>query len=256
MHDMTSPVGVAAFWAQADSVGKLVALLLLAMSVATWYLVLTKLWQGIAARRQSARAEEAFFAAESLRDALAAVRKRAPGSALTALAQAAADAAAHHARHVAGRREAAALDLAGLATLAMRKAVGRSQQRVEAGLTVLGSIGATAPFIGLFGTVWGIYNALIGIGFTGQATIDKVAGPVGEALIMTAFGLAVAIPAVLAYNVCVRANRSALARLQAFASDLHAYLLTGAPMRSSEPADTRPSAATGVVVRDLAAESA
>ena len=103
---------------------------------------------------------------------------------------------------------------------------------MDAGLSVLASVGATAPFVGLFGTVWGIYHALIGIGFTGQATIDKVAGPVGEALIMTAFGIAVAVPAVLAYNFLLRAHRLIAAELDGFAHDLHAYLTTDARRES------------------------
>ena len=101
--------------------------------------------------------------------------------------------------------------------------------RIQRGLPVLASVGATAPFVGLFGTVWGIYHALVGIGVSGQASIDKVAGPVGEALIMTAFGLAVAIPAVLGYNALVRGKKSVLGKLNRFAHQLHAYLLTGAP---------------------------
>ena len=107
---------------------------------------------------------------------------------------------------------------------------------MQSGLAILASVGSTAPFIGLFGTVWGIYHALIAIGTSGQSTIDKVAGPIGEALIMTALGLAVAIPAVLGYNALVRGNKSILTRLNSFAHDLHAYFVTGARVSASAEA--------------------
>ncbi|HEY6966474.1 MAG TPA: MotA/TolQ/ExbB proton channel family protein, partial [Burkholderiales bacterium] len=133
----------------------------------------------------------------------------------------------HHQRHGADK-----LDEAGSAaeflTRAMRRVIDEDTARLESGLTVLASVGSTAPFIGLFGTVWGVYHALVNIGLSGQGTLDKVAGPVGEALIMTALGLAVAIPAVLAYNTFVRANRLVLAQLDSFAHDLYSVLVTGA----------------------------
>ena len=156
----------------------------------------------------------------------------APASPFYALAAEGAAARTHHDRHVHGSL-AESLDISEFVTRALRRAVQRSTARLDAGLTVLASVGATAPFVGLFGTVWGIYHALIGIGFTGQATIDKVAGPVGEALIMTAFGIAVAVPAVLAYNFLLRAHRVIAAELDGFAHDLHAYLTTGTRLESS-----------------------
>jgi biopolymer transport protein ExbB len=113
---------------------------------------------------------------------------------------------------------------------ALRRIIGQEAMRLETGLTLLASIGSIAPFIGLFGTVWGIYHALGSIAVGGQATVDKVAGPVGEALIMTAFGLAVAIPAVLAYNALVRDNRVLMGEMETFAHDLHTYLTTGVPL--------------------------
>jgi biopolymer transport protein ExbB len=112
----------------------------------------------------------------------------------------------------------------------LRQAINEAAARLEAGLTFLASVGSTAPFVGLFGTVWGIYHALIGVAASGQIAIDKIAGPVGEALIMTAVGLAVAIPAVLAYNAFTRVNRLLLAQLDGFAHDLHAFVTTGAPL--------------------------
>ncbi|HXI36667.1 MAG TPA: MotA/TolQ/ExbB proton channel family protein, partial [Burkholderiales bacterium] len=110
---------------------------------------------------------------------------------------------------------------------AMRRVIDEDTARIESGLTVLASVGSTAPFVGLFGTVWSVYHALVSIGLSGQGTLDKVAGPVGEALIMTALGLAVAVPAVLAYNAFVRSNRLVLAKLDAYAHDLYAVLTTG-----------------------------
>jgi biopolymer transport protein ExbB len=119
-------------------------------------------------------------------------------------------------------------DRSELITRALRQRINEAAGRLEAGLTMLASVGSTAPFVGLFGTVWGIYHALINIASSGQIAIDKVAGPVGEALIMTAFGLAVAIPAVLAYNAFTRVNRMVLSQLDGFAHDLHAFLTIGA----------------------------
>ncbi|MBL8541697.1 MAG: MotA/TolQ/ExbB proton channel family protein, partial [Betaproteobacteria bacterium] len=121
-------------------------------------------------------------------------------------------------------------------TRAMRRVIDEETARLESGLAVLASVGSTAPFVGLFGTVWGVYHALVTIGMSGQGTLDKVAGPVGEALIMTALGLAVAIPAVLAYNAFVRRNRLVLARLDAFAHDLFAFLTTGCHVAEVRPA--------------------
>jgi biopolymer transport protein ExbB len=123
----------------------------------------------------------------------------------------------------------------------MRNYIDGFTARLQAGLAILASVGSTAPFIGLFGTVWGIYHALLAIGMSGQSTIDKVAGPIGEALIMTALGLAVAIPAVLGYNALVRGNKHILTRLNSFAHDLHAYFVTGARVgASNEPGNVRP----------------
>jgi biopolymer transport protein ExbB len=126
-----------------------------------------------------------------------------------------------------------ALDVSDWISRALRNSIDDSTARLQGGLAILASVGSTAPFVGLFGTVWGIYHALLGIGASGQATIDKVAGPIGEALVMTALGLAVAIPAVLGYNALVRGNKSILTKLNRFAHDLHAYFLTGARVGTS-----------------------
>ena len=126
----------------------------------------------------------------------------------------------------------------------MRRVISRETARLESGLSVLASVGSVAPFVGLFGTVWGIYHALASISASGQATLDKVSGPVGEALIMTAFGLAVAIPAVLAYNALVRSNRNLLGQLENFAHDLHILLTTGAPLNGGVAAGDAATAKT------------
>lgn len=233
--------GILGVLLQADAVQKCVALLLLAMSIVTWYLILAKGWRIFRIRRGGLRAIEAIWRSPRGADAL---KQLAGGSAddpFFAAARVACELAqrrdaTHHGDQSATRNA----DEAEYATRALRRSVRHALARLDAGLTVLASVGATAPFIGLFGTVWGIYHALIGIGFTGQATIDKVAGPVGEALIMTAFGLAVAIPAVVAYNLCARTNRAVAAELDGFVHDAHAIVmnptvpLAGLPAHAAE----------------------
>ena len=224
-----SATGVFGFWQQADAVGRAAALALLLMSIATWYLIVTKSLQLWRTRREADRALDAFWQAPELNQAVERMRAAAPASPFLDVAAEGVAARAHHDRHVHGSL-AESLNLSEFVTRALRRAVQRASAGLDSGLSVLASVGATAPFVGLFGTVWGIYHALIGIGFTGQATIDKVAGPVGEALIMTAFGIAVAVPAVLAYNFLLRAHRVIAAELDGFAHDLHAYLTTGVRM--------------------------
>ncbi len=231
--DSSNPYGLAAFLAQSDVVGRTALFVLLVMSMATWYLIVSKAVDLLVVRRGAARFLQGFWSAPSLDSATAnleGVKARDPFAALT---QQALRAAKHHATHAGGR-----LDEAGSAneflTRAMRNAIDEQTLRAEAGLSLLASVGATAPFIGLFGTVWGIYHALVNIGMSGQGTLDKVAGPVGEALIMTALGLAVAIPAVLAYNAFSRRNRLMGAKLDAFAHDLFALLTTGTALARAE----------------------
>jgi biopolymer transport protein ExbB len=234
--DSVAAAGLAGVIAQADLIQKLVMLLLLVMSVTTWYLILTKAWALWQARRRGVLALDAFSHAQTLPSALEAMRNAAAENAYSDVAAAIVSAASHHQQHASGERADVA-ELSKAVALAGRRSVRRAVARLESGLVVLASIGATAPFVGLFGTVWGIYHALIGIGFTAQATIDKVAGPVGEALIMTAFGLAVAIPAVLGYNFLVRVVRTLAIELQDLAQDVQAYVTTGVrpPMDSVLP---------------------
>lgn len=223
---MRMEMGLAQFWAQGDAVTHFVAILLLGLSLASWYVMAGKihgLWQ---ARRGHARALNAFWGAESLPAAIEAIRFEDRTGILAGLAIAGANAAELHRQHAA-RGIGAGVSASEFVTRAVRSQIVESQAKIESGLTFLASVGSTAPFIGLFGTVWGIYHALVGLSGATQVVLDKVAGPVGEALIMTAAGLFVAIPAVLAYNAFTRANRLTLARMDGFAHDLHAYLTTG-----------------------------
>ncbi len=236
--DPVNQFGVAHLWSQADFISQAVGLLLLAMSVASWYLILLKGLRILRVRRRG-DAIEAFWNAPSYSAGLAALAQQAPGSPCEELARQA-TAAADHCRHHAHRQTlGGGLDSGEFLTRSLRKSIALSTAQLESGLTVLASIGSTAPFVGLFGTVWGIYHALLAISATGMATLDKVAGPVGEALVMTAAGLFVAIPAVLAYNALTRVNRVELAELDAFAHDLHAFFTTGARLApgGTAPAD-------------------
>lgn len=219
-------LGLTHFWNQADAVNRSVTLILFLLSVGSWTIIAGKiiaLWQ---ARRSHARAHNAFWNAESLPAAIEAIRDEDKTGVLASLAIAGANAAELHSQHAA-RGIGAGVSSSEFVTRALRNQIVESQARIESGLTFLASVGSTAPFIGLFGTVWGIYHALVGLSGATQVVLDKVAGPVGEALIMTAAGLFVAIPAVLAYNAFTRANRLSLARLDGFAHDLHAFLVTG-----------------------------
>ncbi|MCB1960845.1 MAG: MotA/TolQ/ExbB proton channel family protein [Rhodocyclaceae bacterium] len=225
--DAHNALGLSELWAQADFIIQSVAALLVLMSVASWYLILSKGLSLLLARRHVGAVEQ-FWNAPSLDDALQRLARRAGDAPCTRLAQQAAAAHAHCTRHGGQPTLGGALDGGEFITRSLRRSIAQSTARLESGLTVLASIGSTAPFVGLFGTVWGIYHALTTISLSGAASIDKVAGPVGEALTMTAFGLFVAIPAVLAYNGFTRSNRVALSELDGFAHDLHAYFTTGA----------------------------
>ena len=242
VNHVAGQFGIAHLWAQADWVSQAVGLLLLGMSIASWYLIALKMLRLARSGRRD-EAVEAFWRAPSLAAGLKALRELAPASPCDDLASQAAAAAEHCRHHAHSQTLGAGLDSGEFLTRALRKSIALSTSRLEAGLTVLASIGSTAPFVGLFGTVWGIYHALMSISASGAATLDKVAGPVGEALVMTAAGLFVAIPAVLAYNAFTRANRVELAELDAFAHDLHAFFTTGArlaPSGAAPVAELRP----------------
>jgi biopolymer transport protein ExbB len=224
MTETTGVLGLVHFWSQADAVTRFTAYLLLAMSVASWFLILWKTWAWLRVRRASRQLQH-FWSAASIDAAIATLKPHDRENIFVPVASGGASASAHRA---AEGTLASLTDRSELITRALRQRINEAAGRLEAGLTLLASVGSTAPFVGLFGTVWGIYHALLNIASTGQIAIDKVAGPVGEALIMTAFGLAVAIPAVLAYNAFTRVNRLVLGQLDGFAHDLHAFLTMGA----------------------------
>jgi len=225
---MESPYGIAAIWAQGDFLIKSVAVILLLMSIATWWVIVVRAW-GLLRLRKSEEGLHDFWHAQSFSEGLRTLGedRATPFRHLAEEGQAALD---HHSNHKTDLH--GHLPLADWLTACLRGSIDESAERLQRGLAILASVGSTAPFVGLFGTVWGIYHALVGIGVSGQASIDTVAGPVGAALIMTAFGLAVAIPAVLGYNALTRANKGVLNKLNRFAHQLHAYFITGSPLQN------------------------
>src|SRR5574343_502615 len=226
---MHSQLGLAHFWSQGDLVTHTTAVLLALLS---WSIILTKLLSTWRASHAQERALHGFWQADSLPEALENLRRDDPSGIFAGLALTGAHAAQAHQQN-ATRGIGAGVNASEFITRSMRTHIVNTQARNERGLTLLASVGSTSPFIGLFGTVWGIYHALLGLSGATQVVLDKVAGPVGEALIMTAAGLFVAIPAVLAYNAFTRANRLVSVQLDGFAHDLHAYLTTGARVGGS-----------------------
>ena len=226
MNPETSGLGIGHFLAQSDAVGRTMLIILIAMSAMSWAIIAVKGLSLLLRRGRSASFLGFFWNATSL-DAVAAEISvhgaREPFSHLTAHAM---QAAAHHAKYGAAKLEESGT-ASEFVTRTIKKVLDEETTRLENGLAVLATVGATAPFVGLFGTVWGIYHALIAIGMSGAGTLDKVAGPVGEALIMTGLGLAVAIPAVVGYNWLTRSNRVTAARLDAFAYELHTFVSMG-----------------------------
>lgn len=230
---MQNDIGLIALWTQGDWVTKAVALMLLGMSLASWVVILIKALDIVRYKRLAQRSEDFWHSA----DFQEGVRRLGPaeGNPFVSLALAGQDATTHHRQAATQLHDS--LDISDWVGRCLRNAIDDSTARFQSGLAVLASVGSTAPFVGLFGTVWGIYHALMGIGASGQATIDKVAGPIGEALIMTALGLAVAIPAVLGYNALVRGNKFILTKLHRFSHDLHAYFVTGARVGGTVSSD-------------------
>ncbi|HEX5663788.1 MULTISPECIES: MotA/TolQ/ExbB proton channel family protein [unclassified Lysobacter] len=204
-----------------------VLITLLIMSASSIYWIVINFFKNLALRRSADRVVSTFWETPNAQDAIRYMEEQPRREPFSKIALDAAQAAAHHQRHE-GSRLVESLNRSEFVDRALRQAVTRESMNLESGLTVLATVGSTAPFVGLLGTVWGIYGALIRIGATGQASIDAVAGPVGEALIMTALGLFVAIPAVLAYNFFVRLNRVTNNKFDTFAHDLHDFFATGA----------------------------
>jgi biopolymer transport protein ExbB len=212
-----NPYGLEAMWRQGDFVSKGTLLILVIMSMGSWYIIFVKLWEQYKLMRQGREMTASFWKSASLKEG---AKKLAEGSAYRYIAETGLAANEHHEGALTEN-----IDLNTWVTMSVQRAVDTVQSRQQDGLAFLATVGSTAPFVGLFGTVWGIYHALTAIGIAGQASIDKVAGPVGEALIMTAIGLAVAVPAVMGYNWLVRRNKTAMETVRAFGSDLHAVLL-------------------------------
>lgn len=229
---MEPGLGFAHFLTQTDALGRSVLALLLALSLASWYLIVTKTLANFLAKRRADAFLKQFWAADSLQQVSSALHQQPINNAFAALAHDALEAASDNPKP-GMQKLVAAGGLGEFLTRLLRNGIDQEAMCVEHGLTILASAGSAAPYIGLFGTVWGIYHALVNIGLSGQGTLDKVAGPVGEALIMTALGLAVAIPAVLAYNALNRRNRVWLARLDAYAHDLYAVITVGEKANSS-----------------------
>jgi biopolymer transport protein ExbB len=212
-----NPYGLSALWQQGDFVAKGTLVILVLMSMGSWYILITKLYESLKISGEAKAARASFFKASDLQEG---AKKLKDGSAFRFIAETGIDAGEHHEGELTEN-----IDRNTWVTMSVQRSVDEVQSRLQDGLAFLATVGSTAPFIGLFGTVWGIYHALTAIGIAGQASIDKVAGPVGEALIMTAIGLAVAVPAVLGYNWLVRRNKVTLDAVRGFAADLHGVLM-------------------------------
>jgi biopolymer transport protein ExbB len=215
-----NPYGLGPLWTNGTVVTRTTLVILVLMSLGSWFIILTKLWDQRTLRKSGKVVEKQFWTAPSLKDGVERLGKR---DDYRFIAESGLRAASHHEGRLTDR-----IDLHEWITMALQRAVDAVNSKISGGLSFLASVGSVAPFVGLFGTVMGILNALIDIGIAGQASIDRVAGPVGEALIMTAIGLAVAVPAVLGYNWLLRRNKVIQDNVRNFASDLHAYLVSGA----------------------------
>ncbi|MEX3613743.1 MAG: MotA/TolQ/ExbB proton channel family protein [Burkholderia gladioli] len=231
--------GIAHVWAQGDFVTRFIAIALLIMSVLSWLVIIVKGWNVMRLGRLMKKAEQSFWHSDEFDKGVQKLRDASPttqDNPFLALALAGQEAAEHHQQtqpHLHDR-----MDVSDWVTRCLKDTMDDGVARMQSGLAILASIGSTAPFVGLFGTVWGIYHALLVIGATGQTSIDQVAGPVGESLIMTAFGLFVAIPAVLGYNALTRANKGIVTKLRRFAHGLHAYFVTGSSLASAKKRDS------------------
>ena len=237
-----NPYGLAALWQGGDIIARSVLILLLIMSLASWYVILTKLWDQAKLKKSAKIVEKQFWTAPSIKDGVERLKE---GDEFRGIAEDGLRAASHHDGRLTDR-----IDLNEWITMSLQRAVDGVSSKLQNGLGLLATVGSTAPFVGLFGTVWGILNALVGIGIAGQASIDKVAGPVGEALIMTAIGLFVAVPAVMGYNWLLGRQKGLMDSLRNFTGDLHAYLVGGSrvnaetSMGGARPAAAKASAVT------------
>ena len=214
-----NPYGLKALWTQGDAVAHGTLVIMVIMSMGSWYVIFTKLFEQSKMLKSARNSSEAFWKSASVKEGVKVLEE---GSASRFIAEQALKADDHHEGTM-----VETVDRHTWISMNIDRAVGSVQSRLQGGLAILATVGSTTPFVGLFGTVWGIYNALVKIGISGQASIDKVAGPVGEALIMTAIGLAVAVPAVMGYNWLIRRNKAIMDATRAFAADLHSVLIAG-----------------------------
>ena len=230
---MNTAFGMANLWLEGDAITRFVAVLLIALSIITWVILLSRYWS-LRKLRQVKLQTEQFWRATSFDDGLNSFTDPAINP-YYFIAKGGANASTHHQNQMSSRRELLqTLNYSEWMARSIKTSVDRCAGQLQKGLTFLGSTGAVAPFIGLFGTVWGIYHALIAISSSGSAQLAQVAGPIGESLIMTALGLAVAIPAVLGFNAINRANKLVMADLNRFGNDLLAYFVTGARVVNPE----------------------
>ena len=218
-EEVSNPYGLDALWAQGDFVARGTLVIMIIMSMASWYVIFTKLFEQRKLLNSARKVDEGFWKAGSMKQAATTLDEN---SAFRYIAEQGVKADEHHEGTL-----VESIDRHTWITMSVDRAVGNIQSRAQDGLAVLATVGSTAPFVGLFGTVWGIYHALTAIGIAGQASIDKVAGPVGESLIMTAFGLAVAVPAVMGYNWLIRRNKTVMEKVRTFSGDVHNVLLAG-----------------------------
>ena len=211
-----NPYGIEALWKGSDNIARAVLVILAIMSVGSWYILITKLLEQTKMNRHARTVDQKFWGQPTVSAAANALEKN---SAYRFIAEAGVAATNDHG----GLKSH--IPMADWIPMSITAAVDRVHANTQGGLAFLATVGSTSPFVGLFGTVWGIYHALTAIGISGQASIDKVAGPVGEALIMTAIGLAVAIPAVLAYNWLARRNKAVMDEVREFADELNAVIV-------------------------------
>ena len=214
-----NPYGLKALWTQGDAVAHTTLVIMTIMSMASWYVIITKLLEQRSMLKSARNSAETFWKATSVKAGVGTLEE---GSAFRFIAEQGIKASDHHEGTM-----VESIDKHTWIGMAVDRSVGNINNRLQDGMAILATVGSTAPFVGLFGTVWGIYNALVKIGISGQASIDKVAGPVGESLIMTAIGLAVAVPAVMGYNWLLRRNKAVMDQTKAFAGDLHNVLIAG-----------------------------
>ena len=226
VEKIDNPYGLKALWAEGDIIAKTTLVILVIMSVSTWYIMIAKFFELNKIGGQAKAAEKSFWSAPTVAQGVQTLKDQSP---FRFIAQAGLESTKKHDGLLAH------ISFADWTSQSIQRATDSVQSNMQNGLAILATVASTAPFVGLFGTVWGIYNALVKIGVSGQASIDKVAGPVGEALIMTAIGLAVAVPAVLGYNLIVRRNKTTMDKIRGFGSDLHSVLIGSASAAGGKP---------------------